>query len=222
MAGGPAATTGARRHGDPEGHKRVILVYCRRRVAPRAVGDGGRVLDGGGDLGDPRRGRGESRGRVDGRRCAGGRPRRRGREPLRGPRPQPGLRPGPQLAVLPGGLRHNPPAAADGRAAAPAHEPLLPAPERPRGVLSGGERLGAAAVVHGEPPARRGTRHPGARRVVRSLLVAGSRGRAPDNPREGRPLRHDPAKTRRSLRSGLSGVPATSKYQRARQTRRQA
>ena len=84
-------------------------------------------------------------------------------------------------------------------------------------VLPGGRRLGAAALVRGERPARRRARPaPRAGRLVGPLLVADRGGRGEGDPREGRALRHDPAAPAGGHRPRRPRLPARHDHQQPR------
>ena len=105
----------------------------------------------------------------------------------------------PRLPELRRGLRHPPPAAADGGTCAR----CAPARSTPRqrelgAVLPGGDRLGAPAVVRGQRRPRRRPRHPDPERLGRAVLVADRRAPRRRSTRErGRDVRHDGAQAAR-------------------------
>src|SRR6266496_6216944 len=137
------------------------------------------------------------------------RPRRGRREPVLPLPDHPALRAGAWQAAVPRGLRRHPSAPADGAPAQPAPGPVPRTPGGARRELRGRRRLGAAAVVRGEPvaPDRRAMGDP--RRVGRAALVADRGCRAPGHPEPRRPVRPHALREVRRGRPRRRGVPRT-------------
>ena len=144
------ATRRSRAHAE-----RDVLVHAGRRLDRWRERDRARHLGVRGGLGDARGGDGAPGRRVDGGRRADLRPGRGRREPVL-PVPVDGaVRDRTGQAAVPRGLRHHPPAPAAREAARLAADALLRASRRARGAVRDRRRLGAPAMVRGEPPRRR-------------------------------------------------------------------
>ena len=167
-------------------------------------------------------GRGD--GRVARRRRLGDRSPRVRPEPVRDAPAGAGLHPRPRHPELRRGLRHRPPAPADGGPAADADLAVLRAGAGARRVLPGGRRLGAAALVRGQRAAARPVRRrdPRSQRLGGPLLAPDrGRGGEGDARRRG-DVRRDAAQADRGRGTRGPGVPRRAHDQPARPPGRDA
>ena len=123
------------------------------------------------------------------------------------------VHPRPRHPELRRGLRHRPPAPADGGAAAAADVTVLRAGTGARCVLPRGWRLGTATLVRRERGAARPVRHPRSERLGSPLLASDRRRRGPcDSRRRGDLRRHAP-QADRGRRIGRRGVPRSTHHE---------
>ena len=112
--GGAGGNAQRRGRGPDAQIQRSVLVHHRRLPRAWGIAPGARLLVGAGRVVNPRRRRRQGGRRVDRERRAGRRPPRMRHQALPPARAQPTVRPGARRSAVPRGVRHHPPAAADG------------------------------------------------------------------------------------------------------------